>query len=457
MERLAVIAVSALVASCLSTAQVQTPNATVQAGSIISNDRSQTDNGTGEIPTFHSHARQVLVTVSVRKHSAKSAAWVPEEVLKQYPTAAAKLATPPITRGLSANDFHIFDNGVEQKINYLQESDSSGRETNEHWFFSAHVRGTWGAFTPSDLALVLPAAIYVIGYIPPASQSSDCHTIRVVAEDNDVMLNRTRYCNTEESETATVEETKLAEQADLFDKSGKSGSIKVSSRPFVFWSSRVLSLLRDKPETGVGSASTAANYTYVISVHDSRAPATVQIATEYELGMEEWHYPCPSEHLAIYVFGVIHKATGEVAGRFGDSYRCSTEDYAAMGAESITIPTRFNTQVELRPGDYDVHVVVSDGNKFGQARIPLRVERLDSQALTISDLAVNGILRDASWLLQDAALVSPAPLVPAPLVSKHAQFIPVPDSRIQKKSSLPLYFDIYEPLLADRGRRFISG
>jgi hypothetical protein len=82
--------------------------------------------------------------------------------------------------------------------------------------------------------------------------------------------------------------------------------------------------------------------------------------------------------------------------------------------------------------------------------MPLRVEPLDGQALTISDLALNGILRDASWLLREPAWVSPAPLVPAPLVSKHAQFIPVPESRLRKKSSLPIYFEVYEPRLADR-------
>jgi hypothetical protein len=203
------------------------------------------------------------------------------------------------------------------------------------------------------------------------------------------------------------------------------------------------------------------NYTYAAVVHGSRAPATVQIATEYELGTKYWDYPCPSGHPAIYVFGVVYKANGEVAARFGDSYPCDMErshyliDFGydppvGRYGKWEEIPSRFNTQVELHPGDYDVHVVVSDGHKFGQARMPLRVEPIDSQALAISDLAVNGILQDASWLLQEAAWVSPAPLVPAPLVSKHAQFIPVPEARLRAKSSLPLYFEIYEPLLADR-------
>jgi hypothetical protein len=212
----------------------------------------------------------------------------------------------------------------------------------------------------------------------------------------------------------------------------------------------------DNPASiGSASPSPAANDTFVVVVHDSKAPATVQIATEYELGTKKWDYPCPSDHPAIYVIGVVYKTNGEVAARFGDSYPCRSEPSSflvpvASYTTKETIPSRFNTQVELHPGDYDVHVVVSDGHTFGKARIPLRVEAIASQALTISDIALNGILRDASWLLRDAAWVSPAPLVPSPLVSKHAQFIPVPEARLPKKSSLPLYFEIYEPLLADR-------
>jgi hypothetical protein len=185
----------------------------------------------------------------------------------------------------------------------------------------------------------------------------------------------------------------------------------------------------------------------------------VQIATEYELGAKKWDNPCPSDHPAIFVLGMVYNAGGAVAARFGGGYPCLEHgsypflfdlpvgSYVPLG---VSIPSRFNTQVELPPGDYDVHIVVSDGHKFGQARVPLRVEPIDSQALSISDIALNGILRDASWVLQDAAVVSPAPLVPAPLVSKQAQFIPVADARLPKKSSLPLYFEIYEPLLADR-------
>ncbi len=183
------------------------------------------------------------------------------------------------------------------------------------WFFFPRIRGTWGdVFFQLICGLQRTTATYTIGYIPPPLQSVDCHTIRVVAGDDDVVLNRARYCNTDEGDMATVEGRKLAAQMENFARSTSRGSIKVSSRPFVFWSSRVLSLMRDNPaSTGSAPASAAANYTYVVVVHDSRAPATVQIATEYELGTKQWDYPCPNDHAAIYVFGVVYKANGEVA------------------------------------------------------------------------------------------------------------------------------------------------
>jgi len=464
MAKLALLAVSVLAASCLSAGQVQAPNAKPQDRFPIANGASQTQNGKEWVPTFYSHANQVLVTVWVWKHAARSSAWVPKEALNRYSVGTDIYEMPPIARGLLAKDFRVFDNGVEQKINYLEESDFPVRDVNKQWFFYPHIRGTWGAFlSAKDGWLAAPTATYVIGYTPPPSQSDDCHTIRVVAGNNQVVVNRTWYCDSDEGNT-TVEGRKLAAQLENFARSGSPGSIKVSSRPIVFWSSRVLSLLWDKPKTGNGSApaSSAANYTYVVVVHDSKAPATVQIATEYELGVNAWDYPCPNDHPAIDVLGVIYTSNGDVAARFGDRYPCRSEESSDLidfgfdspigtyAARWLPIANRFNTQVELHPGDYDVHVVVSDGHKFGQARMPLRVRGIDSQALTISDLAVNGILRDASWVLRDVAWVAPAPLLPAPLVSKQAQFIPVPGARIPKKASLPLYFEIYEPLLADR-------
>jgi hypothetical protein len=454
MTRLGTVAVSFLLAGRLAIGQAQPPNASDQAVPSTADQHSQTDNSASEVPMFRAHARQVLVTASVRKNTAKS---VPEEVLKRHPGERDVFAVRPAAQGLSSNDFRIFDNGAEQRINYFEEFDSSWRDLNGQWVFYPHVRGVWGNFL--SFALERASAIYVIGYAPPVLQSGDCHTIRVVAGDNEVVLNRSGYCNTDEDSTAG-DGGKLAVQMEDFARSGKPGSINVMSRAFVFWSSRVLSLRGDKSRHDVGSVSGSApnGSSYVEAVHDPKAPATVQIATEYRLERRFWDYPCPKNHPAISVLGVVYQAGGDVAARFGDRYSCVQRGYYPTGFEpppgakagTIQIPSRFNTAVELRPGDYVVHVVVSDGHNFGQAQMPLRVEAIASQALATSDIAANGILRDASSLLRDAAMVSPLPLVPAPLVGKQTQFIPVPEERIWKSSSLPLYFEIYDPLLADR-------
>jgi hypothetical protein len=98
---------------------------------------------------------QVLVTAEVWKHAPKTTAWIPEGDLKRHP-GAKLLASPPVARGLSASDFRIFDNGEEQKINYLQEFDSSFRHANRQWYFVPDTRGTWSDFVSADFVFSAP-------------------------------------------------------------------------------------------------------------------------------------------------------------------------------------------------------------------------------------------------------------------------------------------------------------
>jgi len=75
------------------------------------------------------------------------------------------------------------------------------------------------------------------------------------------------------------------------------------------------------------------------------------------------------------------------------------------------------------------------------------VQPLQGGALAISDLVISSFLRDSSWVLRDAAAVSPASVVPTPLVSKKVQFFPAIDASVPHRNPLSLYFEIYEPLL----------
>jgi hypothetical protein len=397
--------------------------------------------------TFYSESRQIIVAATVFKKTDKdgAASWVAEESLNRLPNGEAaavrKLGLPP-ARGLSAKDFRLLDNGAEQSINYFQEADFPAVDITGHWAFSPTFGGTWG-ITFRSLAVVPPVATYLIGYVPRVLNPGECRTLEASVEGYDVHLNRTRYCrltNSDGLDGATLEGTTLGARMRSFADSPAHGSVEVSTKVFTFWSSRVMSLARETPPTGNHPVVPAADFTYLVEVHDAKAPATVQIATEYALPKGIWD--CRKNNPALHVLGMVYRATGQVAGQFAAAGACPDS--------RVVVSNRFDTQIELTPGEYELRVVVSDGKNFGRARVPLRVGAFDGQRLMISDVVFGGVLRDASWVVREAADVSPAPITPSPLVSNKVQFFPATDTSFPRSDHLPLYFEIYEPQRVDQ-------
>lgn len=196
-------------------------------------------------------------------------------------------------------------------------------------------------------------------------------------------------------------------------------------------------------------------YKYVVEVHDARAPATVQVAVGFP-GLENWPYDCP-ESPAIHLLGVVYKSDGELAGEFSHAYTCHklTKNELPGLTDSelrrtwVNIPDRFDTQLHLTPGEYELHVVVSDGKDFGQAYVAVHVQPLDVKSPTVSDLVLAGIVRYSGWVLLEAASLTPSPILPSPLVSKSSQYFPDSDAvtRVRKHIPLYVYFEIYKPQL----------
>jgi hypothetical protein len=435
------------------------------------------DDQTPEVPGFHTESRQVIVEAEVWNHVDKKhpgdASWIlPTWGLSLPDYAAPALKTleglhlPPPARGPTAKDFHILDNGVEQKINYFKEADFSAVGTlTPQWRLDPTTRGTWGIpFLQFRGVPYAPSATYMIGYAPPALRPDECRPIQIVVANHYVHVNREQYCALKDSDMAT-EETKLAARMQNFANSTAHGKIVVFVGAFAFWSSGVLTLARESPQSA--PALPSGDFTYVVEVHDSKAPASVQVATQILLPNQLWKSPCP-KNAAIHVRGMVYKTNGELAGRFGDTFRCGiknddpiAQQIAKLPGHLYLIPSLFDTEIELRPGHYEVRVVVSDGKNFGRAQAAFSVEPLDAHALTLSDVSVNSILRDASLIVRDATSVSPAPLVPTPLVSKSivpspipgtppitedVEFLPFPYGQVWKGSPLSVYFEIYEPL-----------
>jgi hypothetical protein len=237
-----------------------------------------------------------------------------------------------------------------------------------------------------------------------------------------------------------------------FADSEKRGSIKVSAKAFAFWSSRVLSLAGQSLAVG-SNVPPAPDLTYVVHVHDSKAPATVHVAVQFAPPWEYWQRDCPKKE-ALYVLGIAYKNNHQLAGQFGDTYPCnwnsspSANVWRINGKDLLMIPTRFDAQMELAPGDYYLRVIVSDGKKrFGIARVPLHVDGFDGQQLAVSDVVLSSFPRDSSKLPGEAVLVSPDLFVPTPLINKDNQFIPDTETHVRHESQFPVYFEIYEPLL----------
>ena len=110
------------------------------------------------------------------------------------------------------------------------------------------------------------------------------------------------------------------------------------------------------------------------------------------------------------------------------------------------IPTRYETQIDLPPGEYTLKLVLSDGSKFGRAEAPLTVDHYGRKELAISSIVLCKRFREAAVALKDAAAVKLAQRF-VPLVSKGLEFTPEGDTRFKKGERLFAYFDVYEPLL----------
>ncbi len=445
---------------------------------------SQAVDSTTDIPLFHAESRQILVGAIVwnnDKHIDSTLEPDLEDYLRKQvrknARAAVAAGVPHPARGLAAKDFHILDNGVEQKINYFKEVDFVDADITGQWTFEPTTRGMWGVlnvlgdrttWNSWNFHAHRPAMTsYLLGYVPAALAPGECRTIKVGVNGRDVRLSRDRYCNRNDSEalgSAVREGTTLGAQMRSFAASKARGTLNVSAQAFAFRSSGVVHLVQHPVPALVGPANPAPEFRYVIEVHDTKAPARVQIATEFASPNIRREYHNGSFHLSLHVLGMVYTVNGDLAAQFGDSYendqqsysvhinglsvRVRTDDSASSFYEYYNIPRRYDTQVDLPPGDYELRIVVSDGKKnFGRARVPLRVERFGGEGLSISDIALSDIFRNASEILEDAAVVSPAPLIPTPLVSKDAQFFPAVDSRFKSGSAVSLYFEIYEPLL----------
>ncbi len=333
--------------------------------------------------------------------------------------------------GLQAKDFHVFEDGVEQPIQNvaveLPRVWNVGDNVSRHIESSCTPRGIWAS---PDLSSQLGSTlwllhVYLVSYVPPpATPEGSCHQIKVkVDRRNATVYARDEYCKTKNELYDQVDGTKLGERMEDYAGSGKLGKFPVSVQ--------------------------------VGSMFGNSDAHRVEVAAEFPSNslMRRWNGSKLEATIA--VLGMVYDKNGILAARFsdvachpsifGDAYRGPLPLPGSIGKqyEYQVIPSGYKTQIDLPPGDYELKLVVTDGERFGRAEVPLRVDSYDRDALAISAIVLCKRYHMVSDEPREAAR---APQY-VPLVSGGIELTPTGDTHFLKSDRLMSYFEIREPFL----------
>jgi len=389
-------------------------------------------------------------------------------------------------RGLTADDFRIFEDAIEQQVTTMLTAawwtvprDKLG------WYMRSSFTpaGIWSSSNLGRLGLVPPGInrqLYVLGYVTQ-NPKPGCHQIKVQVDRLHVLVfARDQYCTGETSNDPLLG-TGRGKKLERELGSGKSGTIPLSLQAAAFYAAgnesrvdialqfpwkdlfhswdlskwalyariAVMGVLRRTDGT-VAARFSDLQYppywpAFVRGGHDLRS---------WELGTAELCGALASE-----VNGgpAAHTSAGSGDGTLPDCDPLKADvvkpDFTAIKAlldssDPAWLPSRYETQVDVPPGNYNLEVVLSDELNFGRAEMSLTIDPYNGKELTLSSVALCKHLQDARVAATEEAQAHFAPQY-VPLVSKAIEFTPAADTRFSKGEPLFAYFEVYDPSLAE--------
>jgi len=379
----------------------------------------------GGAPPIRVESNEVLIPVLVLDRKRLDA--VRRMDLASYTAEAndpnSRLLLDLAVTGLTVDDFRVFDDGLEQKIERatpvansalrvdlasstgLDESissDSSFRSTVVH-------EPDWPA--------------YLIAYAQPPSLQGKCHEIRIKVNraDSEVYA-RNEYCNTMHDPNDSLNGMPLGNRmkADLDSKNPGHIALFAVAFPSV-------------------DATTLVSTNIVLE-----SPAAPRILPDCTKVPE------------IGILGMVYSASGSLAARFsglvfgdlsqhGQSWPVLLPINAAGRAGWCTLsgPRKFTTRIDLPPGEYKLRAVIREGNDFGRTEIPIAVETHDGTSLAIGNIVLGRGYRPVSTPQPMNSAAAPGHYIP--LISKDFEIVPAADARFQQGQSLNFYLEIFSP------------
>jgi hypothetical protein len=412
--------------------------------------------------------------------------------------------------GLAASDFHIFEDGAEQQVRSLSVEplrlwgiDDSGeasvtRETDEEyinyeehrppypktghalaWPFSpgapceiSHMeyastpRGFWSGrdmcfsrligfpmadpswaytitnFSPAKNGRAGTLHLYLLSYVPPPSTKGSCHQIKVTTDRADASVYaRDQYCSMHESSFDPLKGTNAEEQMGAEAASAQEAELPLS----------------------VQAAAT----------FNDASTSRVNIAVEFPWRALNVYWDGNFRAADVDLLGLVYNQDGTLAVRFSDvAYTPKTfdffkanscynqRDYSPKEFTESRLPTRYETQIDLPRGNYNLRIVVTDGTHFGRADVPFTVENYDAKNLSLSGIVLGKRFVNLAAVWPEPAAGNDTAAQPnppkrelstapeyVPLVSNGIGITPAGDTGVPAGDQLLTYFEVYEPLL----------
>jgi hypothetical protein len=358
-----------------------------------------------------------------------------------------------VVRDMKPSDFHLFVERAEQRIQgfNLERSNILVRDNfGAHNEFSFTPAAKWSSVDwPLPSAETVPVDeaenfhyFYNLAFVPDAA-GPPCHNIKLKVERrHTVVFYRSEYC---------VQQT-------FFD--------------LLAGSSLGIHLEQQKDSAKPGSL--ALRY-QIGSTYAGDGRSRVWLAVEFVAGHLPRHWEWDSNgfwtlHASIGVLGTVRSHDGAEVMRFSDLGCCSDYSTARLftsldgwsspllseqtalhkqmpGIERARVPTRYETQFELPPGDYDLRLVLGDGEKFGRIQTALRIADLGGQTLALSSIMLGKRVQDAHVAAEEMSAAENFAPQYVPMVSKGVQVAPTGNTSFMQGEQMLAYFEVYEPKL----------
>lgn len=328
---------------------------------------------------------------------------------------------------LNPASFQVFEDGIEQKVQSasLEPETTMTVRDNLGWHdeWSHTPKGKWSTTDVSGLA-EQTLRFYRIGYVPSKLAAGSCHRIEVrVNVPGSKVFAPDRYCYIPHPATDPLLGTDFSNQMEAHLNSEKKAQIPLLVK----------------------------TNTVYTGAHSSR----VDVVMEFPWDHLKHRWADGDMKSTIGLLGVVYDRQGSIIYRFSDSENAGVSEGMHVGAISGIdyegsdpnyLPSRYETQIDLHPGEYSLRVVLSDGEKFGRADVPLTIDDYDGKQIAVSSIVLLKRFRNASAAAQEAAHVNLAPEY-VPLVSQDRQVTPTANPTFSRKELVLAYFEVYEPFL----------